>query len=46
MKFEPVTNKEETRYTATAPPRTAKLEMFAPCAVQLTKLQEEMATTE
>jgi hypothetical protein len=46
MKFEPVTETEVTRDTATAPPRTAKLEMFAPPAVQLTKLQDEMATTE
>ena len=46
MKFEPATETEVARDTATAPPRTAKLEMFAPRAAQLMKLQDEMATTE
>ena len=46
LKFDFTTETTAAPDTATAPPRTAKLIMFAPLAEQLVKLQDEMATTE
>jgi hypothetical protein len=46
LKFDSMTTTTAAPDTATAPPLTAKLMMFAPLVEQLEKLQDEMVTTE